>query len=512
MLINNYFHIKSNSPAKPVASMRRRTTTMLGPFKATLHQSLTSGLLRPVDHAYKQHPLLTSSVAAFAVVSLVFAIWVFALGNGAGSRGNNPFSHSGNALFGGQNTPANLKYDLNVIALRIIEDDAWDKQQVVDFAYGWTELDASEKAQMKQTVWFQLLENTLIHQTRRPVNDSRAKLLASLADKLGLNDSGGQDAEEQETVSQSRVSQGSGSQKTVSQNTVAQSDVTQSAVIQSTKIQNTKTQSTGTQSTLTENTLAGSTLAESTLAQNSRATANPETPEAGVATDKTNSERTAVVQNDAQPSSQATFHSQVTAATTSSGATTETAPHLNQATRQFAASTPAGTIQPPAPVVKQQQKQQLATAPANPVKPRVNKVIRTPAAIAALEAAAKSPAISESDLQKITTEFVNSYETGNIRTFTSLFAPKAVSNDDSDLNTIRKEYANLFATTSDRRMIIGKLKWNLANNTATGEGQLEVAVKSAGADTTQKYSGKIQIVVEKQNDGVQITKLYHALQ
>jgi hypothetical protein len=185
--------------------------------------------------------------------------------------------------------------------------------------------------------------------------------------------------------------------------------------------------------------------------------------------------------------------------------------------------------------------QQSATASAEPVKSsRVNKVIRTPLPVAAQttspaggrtkvanappssarqsapqatnKTASNRRTISETELQKITSEFVDSYEAGNIITFASLFAKKAVSNDEADLNTIKKEYANLFATTSDRRMIIGNLKWDLSKRTATGEGSLEVAVKSASAEKAQTYSGKIQIVVEKQGDGVQITELYHALQ
>jgi len=125
--------------------------------------------------------------------------------------------------------------------------------------------------------------------------------------------------------------------------------------------------------------------------------------------------------------------------------------------------------------------------------------------------ASSAKAISNADLNKLTAQLVNSYEKGNIDSFTSLFSPNAVSNDEADLKTITKDYADLFATTSDRRMIIGDIKWNFANNTASGSGSMEVAVKPSGANKAQKYTGKIQIVVERQANGVQITRLFHEL-
>ena len=372
-------------------------------------------------------------------------------------------------------------------ALNIVRGDDWNKQHIVDFAYSWDELNATQKSEMKKTVWFQLLENALINLVtadsgRADHKNSRTKLLAILSDKLNIdlpevkqsvasNTSPTALSREDDASINSR--QETESQETQSVETSVAQDSTESATVPSVEAAN--------------NTSSNQTEVLAQLDQDlSRQTA-----------DKQNSLSQDAIKS--QPNSAALVKSEAA----------------------FPQSAKSESV--PARSNQESGKQDIASF-TQLVRQNTHKVIRTPPSADAQEldtrlaknnnsarTGTKGRPISDSELKKLTTELVNSYEKGNISSFTSLFAANAVSNDEADLNTIKQDYANLFSTTSDRRMIIGDIKWNFSNNTAVGDGQMEVAVKANGANRSQKYTGKIQIVVEKQPDGVQITKLLHVL-
>ncbi len=476
MLINHTFQIKSNGFSVNPSSVRRQAATAFNHLKTGIHKSLSSGFLHSVVALYKQSPLLVGAVGGFSIVFFIIVVIIFSLAGG-NSGHNNALIQADESLFGGQYSHAKIKYKLNVIALSLIEDDHWNKQSIADFTYGWNTLDANEKDKMKQTVWFQLLENTLMNKLSADSDDKYTKLLADLSAQLDLHSP--REKNRSAMVNAETVK--------------AEADKDETVAVEAPQAQALKTQ----------------------LAQTQVTKAESQSPSASQIR-----EAEATVDEEVGPLSQS-FISSV-----DQPSVTPPAARDPQEQTNIMAQLPEFQS-----IEGQQNKQQVATASTEQDKPsRVNRVIRTPLPVEAqsttglTNVASTSPsspkqssdatpaAISETELQKITAEFISSYETGNIKSFTSLFAKKAVSNDEADLNTIKKEYASLFAATSDRRMIIGDLKWDLSKQTATGEGKLEVAVKSAGADKAQTYSGKIQIVVEKQDDGVQITKLFHALQ
>ncbi|MGD8592570.1 MAG: hypothetical protein PVF82_07040 [Gammaproteobacteria bacterium] len=480
MLINYSFQTKFGGFSQKQSSVRRQVVTVFNHLKTGIQKSLSDGLLRSAVAIYKQSPLLVGAVAGFSIISFIFVVLIFALtgGNGSNSDQNNIFLQAD-----GQFTPAEIKYHLNVIALGFIEDDNWNKQSIVDFAYGWNALDSLEKSEIRQTVWFQLLENTLMNKLSADANGSRGRLLADLSAQLGIPLSEGSPATAQqaEPAKKNQLA-------TVKGDAVkAEAPQAQAPKIQATQTQAAQTKAAQTKVDQTKKAQTKEAQTETRLA----ATPQRQEADATVLSQKLNS------------------------------------------------NTSRANIVPQQPALQTakipQNQPQVASATAGLDKPaRVNKVIRTPlpaeaqsvaavggakvalpakqSAKQATSSAASNRTISETELEEITSEFVTSYEAGNIVKFASLFAEKAVSNDEADLNTIKKDYANLFATTSDRRMIIGNLKWDLSKRTAKGEGKLEVAVKSAGAEKAQSYSGKIHIVVEKQENGVQITELYHALQ
>jgi hypothetical protein len=484
MLIKNSFHIKSSGFDNPHSTVPRRAATVLSQLNTSIQHSLDSGLLHTVVNAYKQNPFMVSTVAIFSLISFVFVIVIFALAGGNQHMlpsQQNLFSDSDDVLFDNQYTKAKIKYDLNEIALNVIEGKAWNRQHIDKFTAGWSRLDALEKAELKQTVWFQLLENTIKSAISAHTSDNRGKLLADLAVQLGVS---GKDNASSVKAKASAVA--------------------------------------------------------TNTATNSASGADDRTVQAPIANAQTDADtakplKTALDQADA--AAMETLSSTTQLPTTQ----TQSAPsQLKNDTSQDSLQTAATqtdtkanadlkteVVSPPSQA--QTNSRQLASVTSNTPKPRqVNKIIRTPIATetpAAAKTLAKSQqsqngqsqstklrALNNAELKRITNEFVTSYESGNIINFTSLFAEKAVSNDEEDLTTIRKEYAKLFATTSDRRMIIDNLKWNLSDTTATGKGRMKVKVKAAGASKFETYSGTIQIVVEKQAGSAQITKLFHSLQ
>ena len=119
----------------------------------------------------------------------------------------------------------------------------------------------------------------------------------------------------------------------------------------------------------------------------------------------------------------------------------------------------------------------------------------------------KSPTPAE--LQDLVTRMISSYESGNLQTFTSLFANNAKTNDRNDLNSIQKDYKKLFETSSDRQMFIKSLRWKREKDYAQGRGDLEVMVLMNSGESVYSMSGKIEIIAKRIDGKVLITRLYH---
>ena len=113
------------------------------------------------------------------------------------------------------------------------------------------------------------------------------------------------------------------------------------------------------------------------------------------------------------------------------------------------------------------------------------------------------------ELQDITTQLVSAYEAGNLKQFISLFSPEIKTNDRIDLSGVKKDYAQLFASTSDRQMFIQNLNWSNETIGAKGTGDLEVIILSNEGNPVYSMEGKIQIVAQKIDNKVKITHLYH---
>jgi len=113
------------------------------------------------------------------------------------------------------------------------------------------------------------------------------------------------------------------------------------------------------------------------------------------------------------------------------------------------------------------------------------------------------------ELQDVVTRLIGAYESGNIKLLTSLFAKDAKTNDRDGLQGIRDDYAELFATTSERQMFIQGMEWSQDKNFAKGSGDLEAIVFSEAGESVYSMKGKIQIVARRIDNKVLITHLYH---
>lgn len=112
-------------------------------------------------------------------------------------------------------------------------------------------------------------------------------------------------------------------------------------------------------------------------------------------------------------------------------------------------------------------------------------------------------------LQYITTQLVTDYEAGDINKFRSLFAQDVKSNDRLDRVGLMKDYQQLFETSSDRQMFIQNMRWQDAPMGAKGTGDLQVMVLSKNGSDVYSMEGKIELVVQRRNNDVLITHIYH---
>ena len=116
---------------------------------------------------------------------------------------------------------------------------------------------------------------------------------------------------------------------------------------------------------------------------------------------------------------------------------------------------------------------------------------------------------THSELSDITVQFVDAYESGNLKKFAALFAKNAISNKQNDIVGIKEQYAQIFSSTTERQMFIHDLKWSFKKNAAIGKGKLELVVLSNNEPDVLSQKGRVEIVAERQNNKVLIKRFYH---
>jgi len=120
------------------------------------------------------------------------------------------------------------------------------------------------------------------------------------------------------------------------------------------------------------------------------------------------------------------------------------------------------------------------------------------------------PLIGDKELSNLISDFSLIYEEGELDSFMSLFSKDALTNNDENWDSIRKDYKSLFNTTEMRVIELRNMRWNKKDEKAKGKGDFVVTVLRTGGDNVRKFTGTITLDVEKENDKLLIKGMYHS--
>jgi len=115
---------------------------------------------------------------------------------------------------------------------------------------------------------------------------------------------------------------------------------------------------------------------------------------------------------------------------------------------------------------------------------------------------------TEKELDTITSQFVNSYELGDIKQFISLFSKNVVSNLHGNITGLKEQYAEVFKNTVDRQMILHDVKWKFRKGKAIGKAKAEISLASNKSSLKKERLSRLQLVAEKQHDKVVFSRFY----
>jgi hypothetical protein len=118
-----------------------------------------------------------------------------------------------------------------------------------------------------------------------------------------------------------------------------------------------------------------------------------------------------------------------------------------------------------------------------------------------------SDLITPKELQISLSGFLKAYETGNIKAMDKLFAKNIIFNKGTTKAEIRKDFIDLFSSSSKRKMNIRDIRWKYYKNQAKGIGTMNAVIVESNKQKKLK-NGKIQFVMKKINNKVLITHLY----
>ena len=119
--------------------------------------------------------------------------------------------------------------------------------------------------------------------------------------------------------------------------------------------------------------------------------------------------------------------------------------------------------------------------------------------------------ITRGELDNVLSQFARSYNQGDIQRLMALFDENAITNDQTDKNGIKAEYAELFSNTSVRSIKIKNIQWDLGKGKARGDARFTVIVKPMGSTENARIDGKLEIVAVKESRGVFIKSLLHEI-
>ena len=118
-------------------------------------------------------------------------------------------------------------------------------------------------------------------------------------------------------------------------------------------------------------------------------------------------------------------------------------------------------------------------------------------------------ALTRSELNNVLSQFMRSYNKGDIQRLMALFDENATTNDQRNKQGIKSEYLELFKSTSDRDIKIRNIQWDLGKGKAKGDAKFTVTVKPVGSAQVAQVEGKLRIFAVKESRGVFIKSLLH---
>ncbi|MFV2057869.1 MAG: hypothetical protein ACC707_15490, partial [Thiohalomonadales bacterium] len=116
---------------------------------------------------------------------------------------------------------------------------------------------------------------------------------------------------------------------------------------------------------------------------------------------------------------------------------------------------------------------------------------------------------NSAELDRLIDHFIYAYELGNIEQLSRIFSEDMKTNKSTNINGVRKEYAELFSTTSDRKVKLSNLRWKFGKTHAKGSAQLEVIATTKNGKSEKLINGRIQFVAKRIDNIVRITHLYY---
>ena len=118
--------------------------------------------------------------------------------------------------------------------------------------------------------------------------------------------------------------------------------------------------------------------------------------------------------------------------------------------------------------------------------------------------------ITQRDLAIFLFKFVRAYEEGNIEQFMALFNNNAHTEDRKSKEAIRKDYDYFFQKTEIRQLLLGEMKWDIKDHSATGKGSFEVKIKTAGAYRLFSENGFVTFSIVKNDNDLLVTSFVHS--
>ncbi|MCG6970706.1 MAG: hypothetical protein LJE85_13150 [Gammaproteobacteria bacterium] len=115
---------------------------------------------------------------------------------------------------------------------------------------------------------------------------------------------------------------------------------------------------------------------------------------------------------------------------------------------------------------------------------------------------------TQGELQDVITQYVDSYQSGDIRGIMELFASSTWTANPSGLEELRRDYLDLFDTTTDRQVFISNIDWTFKDNKAMGTGDLVINLLSNQDHKITKKKGKVRLIVEKNLQKARISHLF----